>query len=466
MKKFLFRKRFSAVFILLISALLILGTSGLGIPDIIVTAKALLFGGGGVSYAVAAAGQVIAGESPDSSTEGEKATDLYRESIDRFVMQLSPDKFPLDTIMRNKQKSSTTKAWEFGHYESDIRGVASTMGVAFTKSTDGTAPNYSEITVTSDHIFLTDDTIYVPGVDGGDGSPLVLAVAQKNADGKLWVYPLNGVNSAANDLGDYVPSIPLNEPIYRLGNAKAEKDAKTDPYTILPGKRTNYLQRFMCQVEQSVISKVLEKEADWNIDSQKLAAMYSMRSDMESSFIWGKKAKIFDKVSNEWKYFTGGVVDLISKNLEWSAGSGIDNAWFNSLAKYVFSGNNGHDKRMMFCGSNFMEALQNSANVAKQLEAKKSTVVAGVRVFEIETAWGVLLLKHHHGLDRYNQSDNGIILDMTNVKKKNLVGRKLFVENIDFKSSGEKAVDAQKIEEIGGLQLSNLDTHCLITKGV
>ena len=84
------------------------------------------------------------------------------------------------------------------------------------------------------------------------------------------------------------------------------------------------------------------------------------------------------------------------------AASMSDQDW-NSLGRAIFEGNNGADRRLLFAGNGLLEQIANVSSYAKQLEAKNTEMVLGLRVFKIETPFGELLVKPMGSLFRPEQ---------------------------------------------------------------
>ena len=244
-----------------------------------------------------------------------------------------------------------------------------------------------------------------------------------------------------------------------IGPAKAEKDAQTTPYGILPDKSWNYSQIFMEQVEQSVYEALHKKEVEWGLKDFKAQSIFDLRESMEFTTLFGYRNKIFDPDDADYKYMTGGVTRYIDTELEYTLNS-ITDKNFVSWTKTMFTGNSGSDTRYFFVGSGLNQQLHSVGTITKQLEAKSTEVKYGITFSKIETNFGVFYIKHHPLLDRAGWTNNGLILDLNNIEK--FVFKPMEVRELELKKSGQRNVDAFVIDEAFGLALRYPDTHAIV----
>jgi hypothetical protein len=316
-------------------------------------------------------------------------------------------------------------------------------------------------------MWSADDTCMFYGVTGVDGLDLVCFIISKSVSNQtIKIQPLNGEAGAGATAGEMilpVAGIPKDARVVRCGACKHELDAQTSPYAIIPVKSNNYLQIFMAQVEESTFQKMHEKEVDWGFSDYEAQNIYDMRATMEFSFLFGVKSKFSDNTNAKERYTTGGAIRYITKSLEYGTGGldrTVDNATFVDWNQSIFQGNSGSDTRVLFGGDGLMANLMKVDTVLKQIEAKSTEVVYGIRFNKIETNHGVLLFKRHPMLSLAGWSEKGIVLDLNYIEKHTF--KPMGTRKLSLKESGTRNVDAVVIEEATGLILRYPDTHAII----
>lgn len=396
-------------------------------------------------------------ETSDALTAG--GGEFLDNKISKKITEIKPSKTPLDTLIRSAGIVVPAKSWKYEFYSVDTRGREDTLAQAFDTSSSGTFDSTTDvhtITVTTSTMWNKDDNILVQGVSGGDGGDLVVHVIGKSGS-TLSVMPLNGTGTDSKDM----PDIPQGTSITRLGPAKAEKDAQTTPFGMLPDKSWNYNQIFMEQVEESVYEALHEKEVQWGLKDFKAQSIFDLRESMEYSTLFGVRSKLYDPDDGDYIYNTGGLTRYIETEIEYNYGA-ITNANFVNWTKQLFVGNAGSDTRYFFVGSRLNEQLHSVGTITKQLEAKSTEIKYGITFSKIETNFGVFYIKHHPLLDKVGWTDNGIVLDLNNIEK--FVYKPMEVRELELKKSGQRNVNAFVIDEAFGLALRYPDTHALIKR--
>lgn len=410
----------------------------------------------GATLAVAGAAAVLEGATP---TTEDGATLPLMPEISKKITEIKPASAPLDTILRNLSLVVPVSSWETKWYQVDTRGIADTLANPFDTSASGTYDSTTGIhtlTVTSVHIWSVDDNILVHGIAGADGGDLVLHVVAKSTTAHaLMVVPVNGFGVGAKDL----PDIAAGTVLTRLGNSKAELDAQTAPYTVYPEPLSNYCQIHMSQVEQSIYDKLHTKEVNWDITDFRAQSMYDMRRSMELTSLFGAKGHILDPEGNDMKYFSGGIVRYISKNLGYVPGA-MDNDTLLDWNEQIFVGNSGSDTRICFAGKTLIKRIAGIDTVMKQLEAKSTEVIFGIKFNRIETNFGVLLFKHHDLFNFCGWEERGLVLDINNIERH--VFKPMAVTKLDLITSGQRKADAYVVDEAFCLATRYADTHAII----
>jgi len=417
-----------------------------------VTTPGLMLGVGAV------AAQILEGETP--TTETNTGTLLMPE-ISKKITEIKPASTPLDTILRNLSLIVPVGAWETQWYQVDTRGINDVLAVGFNTSASGTYDSTSGIhilTVTNAHIWSVDDNVLVQNVAGGgtDGGDLVVHIVSKNVAAKtLGVVPVNGFGAQGKDL----PDIPIDTKLVRIGNAKNELDAQTAPYTVYPEKEYNYCQIHMAQIEQGIYDKLHNKEVNWDITDFRAQSMYDMRRGMELASLFGARGHILDPEGNDMKYMSAGITRYITKKLGYLPNL-IDNTTFLDWNEQIFVGNSGSDTRVCFAGKTLIKRIAGVDFVNKQIEAKSTEVVFGIKFNRIESNFGVLLWKHHNLFNDCGWEEKGLVLDINNIERH--VFKAMAVEQLELKKSGQRLADAYRIDEAFCLATRYPDTHAII----
>lgn len=419
-----------------------------------------LFAGAGLVLSSATAAVTM--ETVTTESLNTAASELLRPEISKLITKIRRDTYPLDTIMREMGKVVKIESNEWKFYSKDERGLKDTTNGAYAYAGALSAA----IGVDAIQNWTTGDVGLFPGINGGDGKKLRVMVSNVDVpNGKLILSPINGRDSAGTALGTLMPAVIDESHLVRIGNAHGELDAQTTPVEIAPYDTYNYAQVFMAQVEESLTAKKSLKEVDLNIMDYKEDAIIDMRAQAELAMLFGYPVKDFyDPVQRKKVNLVGGADYYITKAKEYTKSAAITNAIFNAWAKYIFTGNNGSDKRLLFAGNSLLENMMNADVVQKQMVGNATEIVAGVRFKRIETAFGDLLIRRHQAFDEvYGYTSNGLVLDMQHIE------RGIFdpteVKDLDLDSTGQKRVDAKRIRESWSMAFKNLDTHCWI-KGV
>ena len=416
--------------------------------------------GAGVIFAEATAAATM--ETATNESLAAAAENLLRPEISKLITKIRRDVYPLDTIMREVGKVRKIESTEWKYYTKDERGIQDTVTAAYVYA----GAKSANLTVTNAHYWTDHDIALFPAINGGDGKKLRCMVSAVNVPlNQITVTPVNGRDAAGTAVGDLMPAIAANASVSRIGNAHGETDAQATPVEIAPYDTFNYTQIFMAQVEESLVAKKQLKEVDLNIMDYKEDAIIDMRAQAELAMIFGyPKKDFYDPVLRKKVNLVGGADYYITKTKEYTKANAINNATFNSWTKYIFTGNNGSDKRILWAGNNLLERMLNADIVQKQMDAKNTEMVAGISFNRIVTGFGELLVRRHQIFEEvYGYSDNGLVLDINHVERG--IYEPTEIKDLELDKTGQKRVDAKRILEHWSMAFKNLDTHCWI-KGV
>lgn len=386
----------------------------------------------------------------DTAQTAAHAPDLLQATIDAEIVKIRPAFTPLDTIMRSA-KSKKAEGWKYDWYSTDLLPVESKVDT-ITAAAAANAAGVKDATLKVD-----DPALF------NEGDTLCIAT---QADGNIILY-VASVNPATNDMlvsygGGDVPTdkIAADDKVYRLGRAAIEGEVQTINYAALPVKQTNYCQIFKWQVAESTLQKLHKKEVNWSMSDVEEQAMCEFKMAQEASFLFGRKCKYYNAVKKAEVYATGGITNYITKRAQFNKAATDKNAELVDLCKFIFQGNVGNRKRVMFMGSDFNAELSKVKMVQKQLASTETKVVWGVEFQEIRSNFGTLLCMQHDLLDLYGYADKAIVLDVDNLDKYIWTSDTL---TLDTKHSGSFDGDVKVYTEVAGVALKYPDTHCIIS---
>ncbi|MDE5944549.1 MAG: DUF5309 family protein [Rikenella sp.] len=439
----------------------------------------------GIALAFAAPAVVAGGETP-TTTHLEEAG-IFEQDISKEVTKLNPDRFPLDTILRNYAKSQKAESQEVVFYQRSAKALADTIattsgsGLAFGdpacsyaySTGDGLLKIY--IKPGTPELWRLHDTLVMRNLSlpGTVDDPTLGAAGTRNYDvaffvsGKqgdvLELTPLGGLfGTGANKGKPVVPDFDQTTRLYRMGQAKSEMAMQTDPLAIYPEPTEQYLQNFMAQIEEGTFHKLQQKKVDFTFNDMEVDSIEAMRAEMEMSMLFGEKRVI--KNGNDKTYFTGGIVRSINKVLEYGAGGGdrtVTDEMYMSWLKEIFTGNSGSKERVLLAGSGLIKALELFRVKVKEVAINSSSEeYLGVRVTKIFSTFGTLRVAHSPLFDESGWEDNGLVLDVQYLKKREFVP--LTATELDFKKTGAKNADAKVLQEVSGLTLRYPDCHAVI----
>lgn len=376
--------------------------------------------------------------------------------ISKVVTKIRPDKNPLDTMLRKMNNAEKANDIQVNFEEVEFRGRKDQVTAALSAPTGTTdADKYRILKVANPTLFIEGESVYIPGVLNAEGKPLHLRIDEKHGNGDLTVHALNTPNNV-------VPAIPNNTLVYRGAPSAGELKAQVGSVVHYPDMRYNYCQRFMAQVEQSYIRSMVKSNSGFNFNDQNYMKLYDMRSSMEFQHIFGQRSKTFSKKENDFIYTAEGTFHQLENNLVYTAASGINNNRWIDWTKELFSDDAGSTDRVLFGGRNLIAEILKIPMVEKQLDSKSVEIVPGLKVQRVETSFGTILIYHHKLFDQVGHENDGMILDMTNIKKRTFLP--MTSSKLELKKSGQRNVDARLIEEIVCLETRYLGTHARIIK--
>ncbi len=440
---------------------------------------------GSVALAMAAPAVVASGETP--TTAHLEESEIFEQDISKEVTKLNPDRYPLDTILREYAKSQKAESQEVVFYQrsakaigdsiADASGSGQTFGdpaCSYTyASGDGLLKIY--IKPATPALWRLHDTLIMRNLTlpGSTDDPTLGAEGERIYDvaffvsGKqgdvLELTPLGGLfGTGANKNKPVVPNFTKETRLYRMGQAKSEMAMQTDPLAIYPEPTEQYLQNFMAQIEESTFHKLQKKKVDFTFNDMEVDSIEAMRAEMEMSMLFGEKRVI--KEGNDKTYFTGGIVRSITKTLEYGTGGEdrtISDDMYMSWLRDIFTGNSGSKERILLAGSGLIKALELFRVKVKEVAINSSSEeYLGVRVTKIFSTFGTLRVAHSPLFDESGWSDNGLVLDIQYLCKREFVP--LTATELELKKTGAKNAEGKVLQEVSGLTLRYPDCHAII----
>ena len=388
----------------------------------------------------------------------EDSENLLVDHIEKFVTKIQPYNTVLNTISRYGDKKDSNSQIA-RHYSTDVLPVRASLSTAIVGGT-----NPREEIVTSDNgIFATDDTIfclnlpgYMPdGVTPDPDSYLMLHVKNMGTTGNPVVEAVNGQRVGTASV---VPAIPVGTELLRAGRAGYESQIQTDAYSVVPTDDEQFLQKFMMQIEETTLHKIVSKEVNWNFSDQEERALYDFKRTQNYTFWIGKKrrTKELNKRSNiaEDVFYTEGVWWQAGKEFSFN-GANLDIKNMVALMKTAFTGNDGAQTKFFIVGSDFMERIETMEynRIVKEGTEKQ---IYGIRVTQIISRFGTLNVVHDQSLNDLGMSDCGFILDPDYLRKLSIGWR---TKDFDLRTAGVKDADSRVFIEICGLVLKNPGAH-------
>jgi hypothetical protein len=434
--------------ILLVVAVLTIGASLL--PEV---AAMTLSGEAGVILGATSSSTLVRGADTYEAANDVSHGHLKRD-ISEKVTHIKPDQYPIDTLIRKYGENEKASNIKVEFEEVQYRQHEAALTAAFT-ATGGSAQGdkYVDITVDNTNMFKQGETLIVPSVQVS-GRDLILRIDEIKDSNTLNVVALNTA-------GNVVPSIADEAKVYRSGDGHTELAAQADSIVIYPGQNFNYCQRFLCQIEESYIRKNTPAYSKYGRQQQNMLSLYDFRTGMEKSHLFGVKAMVPSLKNNqEPVYYAEGVYSSMQQDLNYSLTTGITWATISDWAKDLFSNDAGSSDRFLYGGKNLINRFSKIDNIVKQLEAKETEFVGGLKMKYFETPFGNVYLYHHKLFDLMGKPNEGVVLDMTNIRKRTYSSME--TRPLKLRESGVKNVDAVLIEEIACLEIRYADTHARV----
>ena len=382
-----------------------------------------------------------AGATVDNYQEGS----YLEEDLNPTLVKIRPQDTPIDTITRMIGNTEKSESWEAGGWEIGTREVTDTI----------TKVEATAITVSTPDMWLVGDTFVLvknegPYLDGGN--PVSGLVTAKTGS----VLSVQRVGASASTTMPTISSV-TGISLLRLSRAVSELTASVTGFAIQPTDRKYFNQTHMCQVEESVIHALHKKKVAMDFSTYKEQTLWDFKRGMEFANLFQVGGLSKDIEGNLVHLATGIWWQMNQTSTINYAEDMTDEKW-NQLGKDIFEGNNGSDRRFLLAGPDLMLKISKIPAYAKQLEAKNTEVVLGVRVYKIETPFGELLVKPMGTLFTGYFAKCGMVIDVNYLKK--FVMEPLTATVLELDKTGQRRVkNAVRMHETYSLFLENLPVH-------
>lgn len=415
-------------------------------------------GGVAVATVVPVGGGAVNAAMTTATQTREDSRNLLLDTIDEKVTKIRPHDVVLDTISRHIGDVKTVNNQIYRHYAIDVIDLVTTV-----KDAVSGTPEQVALSTNNNEIFASEQTIKVEGVKGykEDGTTLdpvrelMLYVVGKDTSGKPLVVAVNGQKTGNKIL---IPNIGQGTKLVRMGRAGSETQIQTDPYSGVPTDWNQYLQKFMAQIEVSDIFERADKEADWSFTDMEEEAIFDMKRTMNVTLWCGVRYRLKTKNAHTQKaediYFTEGIWSQAGKDFSFN-GQPIDAKNLVTLMKHAFTGNASGKRKLLLCGSDVIEQLE-QVEYDKTVKLGDKQTIYGLDVSNIISKFGTLSVVHDQTLDDMGMSKKFFVLDVDFLRKVTMGWR---VNEFDFRKSGQADADGRGLMEICGLVLKNPNAH-------
>lgn len=398
---------------------------------------------------VTAEGANPAGTTVVSTDADGNGANYLDDDLNPTLVKIRPQDAPIDTITRMIGNTEKSESWEAGGWEIGTREVSDTISKAITAGD-------TTVQVATPDMWLVGDTFVLINDKGAvldtANKPISCLITAKSGN----TLSVQRVGATANTAMPAV-SIASEVTALRLSRAVSELTASVTGFAIQPTDRKYFNQTHMCQVEESVIHAIHKKKVAMDFSTYKEQTLWDFKRGMEFANLFqvgglskDDNGELVHLATGIWWQMTEQSTIDFSKAM-------TDDDW-NALGKDIFEGNNGSDRRFLLAGPELMLHISKVPAYAKQLEAKNTEMVLGVRVYKIETPFGELLVKPMGTLFDGYFAKCGIVVDVNYLKK--YVMEPLTATVLELDKTGQRRVkNAVRMHETYSLFLENLPVH-------
>ena len=390
---------------------------------------------------------IMSANAPSDTVE---KPEYYEEDLNKQIVKVRPQDTPIDTFTREIANNENCESWEAGGWEIGTRETRDTVKA-------NVLAEATTITVDNPDMWKPGDTFIVHTYDSGDKGPKL------DGSGNPVQCLIKSISGDAltiqrvGDLSAKIPAISEDDLLCRLSPAVSELEASVEGFGIQPSDRKYFNQTHMCQVEESVIHSLHKKKVAMDFSVYKEQTIWDFKRGMEFDNLFGVGG-LSKNAKGELVHLSTGLWWQMNQQSTVDFSQAMTDQNWNAIGKAIFEGNNGADRRLFFAGNGLLEQIANAKSYQKQLEAKNTEMVLGLRVYKIETPFGELLVKPMGSLFEGYFSNCGMVIDPNYVKK--YIMEPLQTTNLDLDKTGQRRVkNAVRMHETYSLFLENLPCH-------
>lgn len=370
----------------------------------------------------------------------EAAPGLVTSAIDAAIVRVRPMATPLDQISRLGHVRPVD-SMVVDYYSVDSRPDFAEVTTATEGSDAPDGYKCYTLNLNTKGCFEPTDTFTIDGSTGETGY-----VAAKSDDGSVTVYVPESITCSGGDK------------LLRMGRAATQLDVQSPQFSALPIKSTNFCQIFKMQIEQSVVMRMSHKEIGWDFSDQQESAVYDMRLGMEKQFLFGRRAKFFDKTKGENVMLTGGIWHQTDKEISVS----LDNFSSSDLVdmlREAFADNSGSRRKVLIGGSQLIAAI-NKIEHTHVITSRDQVTAWGIDFSELQSKFGRLFTVYSDVFDIMGMPGNGMIIDPEYIQKHVFIP--FNAETLDLRGSGQRNTEALVLTEASCLTLRYPQAHARI----
>lgn len=248
--------------------------------------------------------------------------DYYVSYVNPTVVEMKLESCPIDQILRASKRMTPINSSKVEFYSIGQRPIMSklleevkantTGGTVTLKVENPSAFDNGDIIMVDGYLGYNED-----GVNRSEIKPLQFRVVDCDNDENPICYALNGKkNDTKHQNRDFPDTIKVGTKLLRLGRAAGEKEVETGSYYTMPDKSFQYCQRFIMQVEESLIDRMSNTQVKWDFTRQEKMAMDDMRYGQERSGLFGVRSMSNGGKNVGMIYTMGGIFWEAGKDLQ------------------------------------------------------------------------------------------------------------------------------------------------------
>ncbi len=398
-------------------------------------------------------------------TVSKQSPELLVNEIDKRIVKVRPMSTPLDQISRwGGARHSGSMIVDY--YSVDTKPMTAVLKKTGAVDSDDIDLNSDYIPASlktdNNRIFQPTDTILVPSVTVNDKNEALIlyvyGISESNGD----VFVI-AVNNRESDGKYRIPAaLKSGAELVRMGRAATELDVQTPQFESIPVKTSNYCQIFKTQIEQSTMLRLANKEVGWDFNDQEEAAIIDMRLGMEKSFLFGTKCRFTDPIKRDEVMLTGGIWNQTSNEWTYPNEKGFTKEAIVGLMRQAFTKNAGSSRKILIGGSELLECIQHLVTSQKFLSSHETITKWGISFTDLVTKFGTLYVVLSETFDQCGRPGDGMIIDPEYITKYCHIP--FNTEKLDLRSSGVRNTEALVLTEASCLVLRYPQAHMRIVR--